>query len=63
MSEPEAGQDGTFDDIAPFAVVEAIVATVASLAPDIPDEDAAWDAYIATKGPEYREYFNTIRRS
>jgi hypothetical protein len=51
------------DDRTPYAIIDAVMRTVARLAPDIPDEEAAWDAYIASKGPEAQRYLRAVRGS
>ncbi|MHC5057082.1 MAG: sigma 54-interacting transcriptional regulator [Planctomycetota bacterium] len=51
------------DDRTPYVIIDAVMRTVARLAPDIPDEEAAWDAYIASKGPEAQQYLRAVRGS
>jgi len=48
------------DDRTPYVIIDAVMRTVARLAPDVPDEEAAWDAYIASKGPEAQQYLRAI---
>ncbi len=51
------------DDRTPYVIIDAVMRTVARLAPDIPDEEAVWDAYIASKGPEAQQYLRAVRGS
>ncbi|MHC4250541.1 MAG: hypothetical protein ACYS9X_15540, partial [Planctomycetota bacterium] len=63
MPERPTPDEGPFDDRSPYVTIEAIMRTVARLAPDVPDEDAAWEDFITARGGTEREYFEAIRRS
>ena len=63
MSAPAAPAVSTMDDRSSYAVAAAVIQTIARLSPEFPDEDAAWEAFIAWKGPELREYIEVIRRT
>ena len=51
------------DDRCPYAVVEAVFHTVARVCSDIPDDTAAWEAFVASRAADERRYFEAIRRS
>jgi DNA-binding NtrC family response regulator len=59
----KAGDAPGFDDRCPYAVVEAVFATIAKLDPSCPGSDAAWEAFVSSRGAEDRNYFEAIRSS
>ena len=63
MPESSKAAASTMLDRSPFVVIESIIRTIVDLSPDIKDEDAAWDAFMAWKRPEDRAYVRAIRRS
>jgi DNA-binding NtrC family response regulator len=51
------------DDRSPYAVAEAVVATIDRMVPDLDGADAVWDAFAEWLGDESRELIDAIRRS
>ncbi|MHC4252071.1 MAG: sigma 54-interacting transcriptional regulator [Planctomycetota bacterium] len=60
---PDAQGARSIDDRTAFPVAEALVETIAGLAPDLTDEEAVWNAFVSSTGRDRREYVEAVRRT
>ena len=57
------GDARSLDDRTGFGVAEVLARTIAELDPELPDEDAVWEAFIGWTRRDRREYIEAVRRT
>jgi DNA-binding NtrC family response regulator len=63
MGESAGLKASVLDDRASFSVAEAVVRTIMRLAPELPTEDAVWEAFAGPRDRGLVEYLGTVRHA